>query len=210
MALGNADDMMEYEERGSRSSCSISRLAEVLLLILVLAAASVMMTSCASSAAESAVRDDLESMRDYEPDEELADALDDILDDQAMSDFDIFMDKVRAFEYEIEGSEESGDNNDEVTVTVRITTYNFGREYLSTWSEYLDMTGGGEFDQTEFYELLMENLSSLELRSYDMNVDIVCSRDEDGEWHTDAGSNMALRDALLGGLMTEIAAVADL
>lgn len=183
--------------------------AAVMALLLAAVVMLAMLTGCTEIGAEAEVRSDLEEMREIELDDELSDQIDGILNDRAKEYFEVFMDKVSDFDYEITGSEQADDGS--TVVNVRITTYSFGREYLSTWSEYIEAQGDGEFDQAAFYEMLMKNLSSLELKSYDMNVDITCEKDDDsdGDWETDVESNMALRDAVLGGLITEIASVAD-
>ena len=65
-------------------------------------------------------------------------ALRDSLSDEGRENFDGFLKKLRSFEFEITGSEEDDDKDDDYTlVSVRIKTFDFGREYLAAWTEYL-------------------------------------------------------------------------
>jgi hypothetical protein len=104
-------------------------------------------------------------------------------------------------------------------VHVRITTYDFASEYLKSWTEFLEpyendeskKSGDGKenFDSAQLYETLFRNLSSLADKKYIANVDINCE-EQDGKWHTDAVTNAALRDAILGGMLSEMSSLAGL
>lgn len=168
------------------------------------------MTGCSSSGASGQVRTELESMRQLELDQETTDELLSMLDDEGKEDFDEFLSKAGDYDYKITGST-TNDSAGSTTVTVQIKAYCFGREYLKTWNDYLEESGEKDFDQAEFYKLLLERLSSVEDKTFRQEVDILCTdTDGDGVWETDAGSNYKLRNAMLGGMLQEIASLVDI
>ena len=191
-----------------------NKLIAMLLAAVLLAA---MLTGCASGA-ENAVKADLESMRSSDHDPETAEEISEMLSDQGREYYDQFISRTGEFEYKITGHDKVSASDDGETagertvVHVRITTYDFASEYLKTWSEFLEKSDGsaGEYDSAELYEMLFENLAKTEDRDYTADVDIVCTQDEDGEWHTDATSNRALRDAIYGGMLIEMGMLAGM
>ena len=195
--------------RGSYTGrhASYAYAAALALLLIMTMACAALMSGCAASEPEKAVTEELESYRDADARELLLGDLEGIVDESAREDFEAFAGKIGEFEYKITDVE-TGDDGTAV-VTVKITTYSFGREYLSTWTDFLADHEDGSLDEAEFYERLMKRLGSLELKTFDSTVKITCVETGDG-WQTDASSNLALRDALLGGMITEIAALADM
>ncbi len=181
------------------------------ILAATLLALSIIFTGCASNGAEKQVKEDLNSMKNIDLYGDLTAELENELSDKGKENFEKFKALAAQYEYDIIETEESeAEDDDSIIVTVRIRTYNFGREYLRTWTEYLEVLGEDEFDQSEFYELLMENLSSLESKGYYQDVDIVCiDALGDGAWQTDVSSNPELRNAILGGMPAEMAALAE-
>ena len=65
------------------------------------------------------------------------------------------------------------------------------------------------YDDAELYERLFANLSKVKNKDYITEVAISCTQNEDGSWETDAKSNLELRNAILGGMLNEIAGLAE-
>ena len=65
-----------------------------------------------------------------------------------------------------------------------------------------------EYDQAELYETLFKNLSNASEKSYITETEIHCVESEDGSWHTDAKVSTAVKNAILGGMLNEIASLA--
>lgn len=177
-----------------------------------------------NKAAESQAAQDIEDMRYVELDQETNAELESMLSDQGREFLEMFLGKAGEFDYTITGSDEADDN---VIVHVRITTYDFASEYLRSWSEFLEESdsavsaAGAEdskdtakqekaYDSAKLYETLFRNLSNVQNKDYTANVDITCMKGEDGAWKSDAASNAALRDAILGGMIREIRQLAEM
>lgn len=189
-------------------------LISVLAVAAVLAVSAVMLAGCSnSSGAEAAVTEELESMRFVEIDPETEAELENVLSDRGMEYFEMFLGKAGEFDYEITGADSKGD---EAIVHVRIKTYDFATEYLKSWTEFLDSTGrdgegdAAEYDTALLYETLFKNLSSIQDKTYTADADIICTRDEEGSWTTDAKTNSVLKNAILGGMIREISSLAGL
>jgi hypothetical protein len=138
-------------------------------------------------------------------------ALRDSLSDEGRENFDGFLKKLRSFEFEITGSEEDDDKGDDYTlVSVRIKTFDFGREYLAAWTEYLKANEDTmPEDLTDFYELLFARLNSLEDKDCIRHIKIVCIDPLDnGEWIANIKDNEELQDAIFGGMLSEMKALA--
>ncbi len=185
-------------------------LAAVMILSLIL-------TGCnGKSGAELKVSEDLESMRYVELDPEINAELEGILSDQGREYYEMFLGKAGEFDYAITGTDKTGDGT---VVHVRITTYDFASEYLKSWTEFLepyengtggkDGSGAENFDSAILYETLFRNLSSIQEKKYIADVDVTCA-EADGNWQTDAASNTALKDAILGGMISEMKSLAGL
>ena len=185
--------------------------AVILAAVMALA---VILTGCSGqSGAELKVSEDLESMRYVELDPEINTELESLLSDQGKEYYEMFLGKAGEFDYTITGAERTDDGT---VVHVRITTYDFASEYLKSWTEFLEpyenAKKGSEkenFDSAKLYETLFRNLSMLKDKSYIADVDVNCE-EENGSWHTDAGTNAALRDAILGGMLSEMSSLAGL
>ena len=169
----------------------------------------IMLGSCSESGAEKQVRTELDSMREMAFDEAATEELTSFLSSNGKADFREFIEKAGKFEYSITGSEASPDDPEAILVTVRITTYCFGREYLRTWNDYLEKSADKDFDQAEFYNLMMQNLSAVTDKTFTREVKVSC-KEEDGSWATNAAGNYELRDAILGGMLNEIASLAEI
>ena len=133
------------------------------------------------------------------------------LSDEGKLNFDGFLKNLRNFDFEITGSEDTDDSDDDYTlVSVRIKTYDFGREYLAAWTEYLKANEDARTeDLTDFYELLFRRLNSLSGKEYIKTIQIVCIDPLDnGEWIANIKENKELQDAIFGGMLSEMEALA--
>lgn len=179
------------------------------MLASLLAVSVFMLAACKGSTAyEAKVASDLEDMRYVELDPETDAEIEGILSEQGREYFEMFLGKAGEFEYKITGSDEA-DGGEKVIVHVRINTYDFGSEYLKSWSEFLEKSGE-DYDSAVLYETLFKNLSNIQSKDYIADADITCTMDGNGEWQTDAKSNAALRNAILGGMINEISGLADI
>ena len=172
------------------------------LLLLMAAVLAFAFSGCSGKDARTQVRDDLESMRYVELDLDVEAELEKTLTDSGRDYFEMFLAKAGEFEYEIKGSDDSG-------VTVIITTYDFASEYLRSWSEFLEKSDPDNYNETVLYENLFRNLSNVSDKSYKTQVVIGYTRNEDGTVVTDAKNNPELRNAILGGMLNEIAGLAE-
>lgn len=135
------------------------------------------------------------------------------LSDEGKTDFDTFVKKLRDFDYELTGEKASDDPEDDyTTVTVRIKTYDFGREYLAAWTDYIREHGdalSGDDDLNGFYEALFARLAALRKKECIKEVEIVCIEPLDnGEWIANIKENEQLQDAIFGGMMSEMKTLA--
>lgn len=185
-----------------KTMAAITAVVFMLLFIIIL-------TGCSKNEAEVIVNEELDSMRTLDLDQASVEELEGLLSKEGREYFYEFKRKAADYEYKILGSEENDDGT--TAVSVQVKTYSFGRIYLETWADYLEDNKGDRFDQSDFYELLVKNLSEADTKDYAATVIVTCSDPEkDGNWKTDAGSNKALRDALFGGMLTEIASLAEM
>jgi hypothetical protein len=173
----------------------------ILLCLLMLAACSPM------NEAEKKVSKELSALQESDALGSEVINLRDSLSDEGKENFDGFLKKLRSFDFEITGSEEDDDKEDEYTlVSVKIKTCDFGREYLAAWTDYLRANKDGKpEDLTDFYELLFARLNSLNEKEYIKTIQIVCIDPLDNdEWIANIKDNEELQDAIFGGMMSEI------
>ncbi len=131
----------------------------------------------------------------------------DSLSDEGKENFDGFLKKLRSFDFEITGSEKDADKEKDCNlVSVKIKTYDFGREYLAAWTEYLKANKDtNPENEAAFYEMLFARLNSLEEKERINNIEIVCIDPLDnGEWIANIKENEELQDAIFGGMMSEM------
>ena len=188
----------------------MKRIASLLALLLCV----MMAAGCAAkSEPEKKVAKELDALKTSESvGSEVLDLKKD-LSDEGKEDFDAFLKKLRDFDYEIMGVRADDDpDDDSTTVTVRIKTYDFGRAYLSVWTDYLKEHNDTLSDDDElagFYEALFAKLASLEKKECIKDVDIVCIEPLDNdEWIANIKDNEQLQDAVFGGMMSEMRALA--
>ena len=89
-------------------------------------------------------------------------------------------------------------------------TFDFGREYLAAWTEYRKANEEAKPDDlTVFYELLFARLNSPVEKDYIKTIQIVCIDPlNNGEWIANIKDNEELQDAIFGGMMSEMKALA--
>jgi len=187
-----------------------AKLAERLTALLLCAVLLVMTAGCAArSGAEKKVANELDALKSSDSVGSEVSEIHKILSDEGKGYLDSFLKKLRDFDYEITGERQDGDNT---VVTVRIKTYDFGREYLAVWTDYLKERNGvidENDDLTGFYEELFRRLSELSEKEYIHDVEIVCVEPLDnGEWIANIKDNEQLQDAIFGGMMGEMKTLA--
>ena len=173
----------------------------VLLCLLMLAGCTSM------NDAEKKVYKELKALQESDSTGSEVITLRDSLSEEGRKNFDGFLKKLKGFDFEITGSEEGEKNGDEYTlVSVKIKTFDFGREYLAVWTEYLKANeGANPEDLTDFYELLFARLNSLDEKEYIKTIQIVCIDPLDnGEWIANIKENEELQDAIFGGMISEM------
>jgi len=182
------------------------------LIIICAALLALMLVACTGNGATGAVKSELEKLKTSETAPESLAAVKKDLPGEAGDDFDSFLAKVRDFDYKILGSEVKNDGDGEYTlVTVKITSYDFGREYLATWKDYLKTHKNASAEDAEgsgFYKELFSRLAALKSKNHVAYVDIKASEAEDGSWTTDIQTNEKLQDALFGGMISEMKTLA--
>lgn len=173
----------------------------VLLCLLMLAGCSSM------NDAEKKVSKELKALQESDALGSEVINLRDSLSDEGRKNFDGFMKKLKGFDFQIIGSEE-GDGH--TLVNVKIKTCDFGREYLAAWTEYLKTNEEAKPDDlTGFYELLFARLNSQGEKDYIKTIQIVCIDPlNNGEWIANIKENEELQDAIFGGMMSEMKALA--
>ena len=188
------------------------RLAASMLSLLLCAA--LLLAGCSSlSAPEKKVARELDALKTSESVGSEVSDLEKTLSEEGKADFDTFLKKLHDFDYEITGTKSDDDPDDDYTIVkVRIKTYDFGREYLAVWTDYLkehnDTVGDEELDG--FYEALFARLAALDKKECIKDVEIVCIEPLDnGEWIANIKDNEQLQDAIFGGMMSEMKALAE-
>ena len=186
-------------------------LAQRSIALLLCALMLVMTAGCAQmSEAEKRVEKELDALKTSESVGSEVSGLKKSLSEEGAKNFDTFITKLRDFDYEIIGTAEGDDCT---IVTVRIRTYDFGREYLAVWTDYLkehDDLLSEDDDLTDFYEQLFARLAGLEKKEYIRDVEITCVDPlGSGEWIADIKDNEQLQDAVFGGMMSEMKALAE-
>ena len=199
---------MTDRERLSVNKRTLKAIAAGLAVLLCL----LMLAGCASmNEAEKKVYKELKALQESDSTGSEVITLRDSLSEEGRKNFDGFLKKLKGFDFEITGSEEGEKNGDEYTlVSVKIKTFDFGREYLAAWTEYLKANeGANPEDLTDFYELLFARLNSLDEKEYIKTIQIVCIDPLDnGEWIANIKENEELQDAIFGVMINEMKALA--
>lgn len=184
-----------------------------IMITICAALLALMLVACTGNGASGAVRSEFEKLKTSETAPASLDAVKKDLPAEAGDDFDSFLAKVRDFDYKILGSEVKNDGDGEYAlVTVKITSYDFGREYLSTWKDYLkthENASAEDAEGAEFYTELFSRLAGLKKKQHVSFVEVKATEAEDGSWTTDIQTSEELQDALFGGMISEMKNLAD-
>lgn len=134
------------------------------------------------------------------------------LKDKYGEDYRAMVAKLREFDYEIK-EEQLSEDGKSATVSVTITTYDFGEAYRKTNRQAAKAAKKGKIDdktdvQDYVYELLLKNMNAVTEKSYSKDVNIECSRNDKGDWSTGIGDNEALQDAIMGGYLSAVQEIA--
>ena len=181
---------------------------KILALCLVVATA-VVVTSCGKNATPSdAVEAELKGIQTEEI-KDLKKSMPNSLDSSYDKQWGDFLKKIQDFDYKVKDEKVSGKK---ATVTVTITTYDFGQAYQSTYDQIVNDAKSGSLtsstDVTKYtYDLLFKNILGVKNKKYTKDVVINCKKNDDGEWTTDAQTNQNLLNALMGGMVEKIAAI---
>lgn len=172
-----------------------------------------MLAACAYNGAEAKVKSELEKLQTSDTAAARLTEVQKTLPAESGKDLEAFLRKARDFDYKIIGSETFSDSSGEYTVVnVKIVSYDFGKEYLATWTEYLKShsdAASEDADGREFYSELFSRLSRLRDRHYISYVEIKAIEPTgNGEWVTDISTNEDLQDALFGGMISEMKTLA--
>lgn len=185
---------------------------KTILITICAVTLALIFAACSGNGATGAVKSELEKLKTSETAPASLAAVKENLPAEAGGDFDAFLAKVRDFDYKVLGSEVKNDGDGEYTlVTVKITSYDFGREYLSTWKDYLkthENASAEDAEGAEFYTELFSRLAGLKYKNHAAYVDIRAEESGDGSWTTDIQTNEKLQDAVFGGMISEMKTLA--
>lgn len=204
---------MTEKESASRIDARKAGMIAVAVILVAALLAAFALRNRPANGAEAKVQAELDALGRSESVGSEVDSMRNSLSEEGRTDFDSFLKKLRDFDYEITGSRDSSDESGErMTVTVRIRTYDFGREYLATWTEYLKANSGAlpeDGGLGGFYEMLFKRLAGLENKEYIKDVDIVCVEPlGNDEWVANIKDNEELQNAVFGGMLSEIETLA--
>ena len=193
----------------------ILRKSLMALTILLLAAAVVMavmlLTGCSKEPesypeAEEYVKEQLEAIKNADADDGIIKSLtEDVSGDFDGAMLEGYIDKLKEFDYEIiDSSKAKSEEGTAAAVTVRITTYDFGNEFLKAWNEHMSQDEEDRW-QSQFYSFLLIRLSSVSSKDFTSRINVICTdANDDGNWKTDIKGNEDLMNAISGGMMNEI------
>lgn len=114
------------------------------------------------------------------------------------------LEKIQDFDYEVTDEKIDGDS---ATVTVKITTYDFGKAYQEMYEQISKDAAAGKIssstDTTNYiYKLMFSKMNGLKDKDYTKKVKVKCTKDDDGTWDTNILDDSSIEDAILGGVMT--------
>ena len=185
----------------------------ILLLIAAVVIAAMVLTGCSKEPetfpeAEAAVQNALNEIKNNEDSEATFKKITELAgtkeEGEALSGY---IDKLKEFEYELVNTTKLEDGK--VCVTARITTYDFGNAYISTWNEFIQMNDSLT-KENEFISNLMFKCASMTKKDFVTDVDIICTDPKgDGNWETDVKNNESLMNALSGGMVDAMKSIAE-
>ena len=202
--------MTGKRQSGGRHAGPLRIMTAAAAAVLVIALA-LMLSACSGNDAEAKVKEELDRLKSSETAAANLESVKKKLPEGSGDDFDAFMDRVRDFDYKIIGSEAVSEEGEECTVVdVKITGCDFGKEYISTWKDYLKTHKNASAEDAEGNEFLTElfaRLSKLEKKDHISFVEIRVYDSEDG-LTTDIQTSEELQDAVFGGMIGEMKALA--
>lgn len=190
---------------------NILTIFNILLLIAAITIAVMVLTGCSKEPdsypeAETLVDSELENLKSADAsDETLRSFTENVSGEFDGSMLEGYIAKLKDFDHEIISSAKAeSDDGDAALVKVKITTYDFGNEYLKAWNEHM-MQDEEDRWQSQFYSFLLLRLGSVTNKDYVTEVDVLCTDPKgDGHWETDLRSNEELMNAISGGMLNEI------
>ncbi|MGN0674078.1 MAG: hypothetical protein ACI4KJ_06565 [Anaerovoracaceae bacterium] len=176
----------------------------MVVVIAALVSAMLVLSACGGSSPSKAVSDQLDKIKSAEMGEALASVVDSAeLSDDNRKLYESFVKNLHDFDYEITDEEISSDG-DKATVSVKITTYDFGKAYLDAYEEIITDMGSGSFNADKMYENLFGSLSGVEEKNFEETVNVTCRKNDSGDWESDVTTNSVLVNAIFGGLQSVV------
>ena len=202
--------------KGVRIFRTILMIFNIMLLAAAVVIAGMVLTGCSPKApetfpeAEAAVTDALSKIKSSEDSEATFKKITELAgtkeEGEALSGY---IDKLKEFEYEFVNTKKVEGEENAVCVTTRITTYDFGNAYISTWNEFIQMNDSLT-KENEFISNLMFKCASMTKKEFVTDVDIICTDDDgDGKWDTNVKNNDSLMNALSGGMVEAMKSIAE-
>ncbi len=119
-------------------------------------------------------------------------------------DYKKLLKKIQDFDYEVSDEKVDGDS---ATVTVKITTYNFGQAYKDMYNQVVQDANNGKItsstDLTSYiYKMMFQKMNALDKKNFKTSVKVKCTKNEDGDWETNIDNNSDVEDAILGGVIS--------
>ena len=189
----------------------------ILLLIAAVIIAAMVLTGCGPKEpetfpeAEAMVASELESIKTADISKSALKEFAKIAEGDGEAYAEVYIEKLKDFDYEILGSRrpDGEEESDKAIVTVRINTYDFGSVYLQTWSEYIGEERDWLRSEHQFYTNLLTRILSMNGKEFMQDVELVCTDEGDGKWTCDIKGNETLMDAISGGLLLQMKALAE-
>ena len=210
------DKTISSKNNKKRTINKVLTIFNILLLIAAVVIAVMVLTGCSKEPenypeAEALVASELDKIKSADVNDDFLKAFtEDVSSEYDGSMLEGYIAKLKDFDYEILGSSKDPDGEDgDVLVNVRITTYDFGNEYLKAWNEHMMQEEGNRW-QSQFYSFLLLRLGSVSSKDFVSEVNVECSdSDGDGTYEADLKSDEELMNAISGGMLNEIENLAD-
>ena len=189
----------------------------ILLLAAAVVIAAMVLTGCAPKEtepenfpeAEAMVAAELESIKTSDVSKSALKQFAEIAEGDGEAYAEAYIDKLKDFDYEILKSQKVEDEEGKAIVRVRITTYDFGKVYLDTWTEYIEEERDWLRSEHQLYTNLLTRIISMNKKEFIQEVDIVCTDAGEGNWTCDIKGNETLMDAVSGGLLLQMKELAE-
>jgi hypothetical protein len=184
---------------------------KIVLAVLLAGIMAFALAACGADAKPSdQVKADLDEIKSEEIDDEFLTSVfnDKDLQKKYGDDYSKLLKKVQEFDYEIVKENISDDGNS-ATVSVKITTYDFGKAYKATYEQVIKDASSGKITsstdiESYVYKMMFKKMDALKKKNYTTTVKVKCDKDEDDNWETDIDDNDDMRDAVLGGMISAV------